>query len=132
MKYTLEERRQLALDLKKQGRNCCQCVAMAFADVTGADPQLLGRIAQGFGGGFGGHGDVCGAVSGATMVSGLVYDSLERPALYGKVKTAMDAFADLNGSYVCRELKRPGRKPCSELITDSVEILHRQLEADGF
>lgn len=132
MKYTIDERRQRALAFRKEGRNCAQCVAMAFDDIAGADPQLLGRISAGFGGGFGAHGEVCGAVSGATMISGLAYDTLPRPELYAKVRATMDAFGGLNGSYVCRELKHPGRKPCSELITDAVEILHRQLEADGF
>ena len=44
MKYTLEERRQRALDLKKQGHNCCQSVAMAFGDDTARDQQLLSRL----------------------------------------------------------------------------------------
>ena len=132
MEYTLEERRQRALDLKKQGHNCCQSVAMAFGDVTATDDPRLSRLSAGVGSGFGGKGEVCGAITGATMVAGMAYDATKRPAVYGKVRETMDAFANLNGSYICRELKGPDRKPCAELITDAVEILHRQLEADGF
>ncbi len=132
MKYTLEERKERARQLRKEGKNCCQCVAMVFDDVADADPEMLSRIAAGFGSGFGAQGDVCGVMSGVTMVTGLVYDSLARPALYAKVRQPMDAFKEMNGSYICRELKQPGRRPCIDLITDGVEILHRQLEADGF
>lgn len=130
MKYTLEERKELARQLRKQGYNCCQSVAMAFDDVIDTDPAILSQIAGGFGSGFGGKGEVCGAVSGATMVCGLANGAMERPALYGKVKEIMDSFSRLNGSYICRELKQPGRKPCTDLVVDAVEILHRQLEAD--
>ncbi|MDE6090336.1 MAG: C-GCAxxG-C-C family protein [Duncaniella sp.] len=132
MKYTLEQRKELARELRKQGKNCSQCVALAFDDVIDADPILLERLASGFGSGFGGQGEVCGAISGATMVCGLVYDGLDRPALYSKVRQPMDDFRKANGSYICRELKQPGRRPCIDLITDGVEMLHRQLEADGF
>ncbi len=132
MKYTVEERKDKARALRKEGYNCCQCVALAFDDVTdGSDPALLGLISAGFGSGFGGKGEVCGAVSGATMVCGLANPGLPRPQLYGKVKEVMDSFSSLNGSYICRELKQPGRRPCIDLITDAVEMLHRQLEADG-
>lgn len=132
MEYTLEQRKERARELRKQGRNCSQCVAMAFDDVIAADPELIARISEGFGSGFGGKGEVCGAMSGTTMVCGLVYGNLDRPQLYAKVRQPLEAFAALNGSYICRELKQPGRKPCIDLITDGVEALHRQLEADGF
>ncbi|MCM1077115.1 MAG: C-GCAxxG-C-C family protein [Bacteroides sp.] len=132
MRYTEEERKERARELRKQGYNCCQCVAMVFDDVTGADPELMARMASGFGSGFGGSGEICGVISGVTMVEGMVYDNLERPALYAKVRQPMAEFKEMNGSCLCRELKQPGRRPCIDLITDGVGILHRQLEADGF
>ncbi|MDE5672553.1 MAG: C-GCAxxG-C-C family protein [Duncaniella sp.] len=132
MKYTLEERKELARRLRGEGRNCCQCVAMAFGDMNESETELLARISSGFGSGIGGKGEICGVMSGATMVCGLVYNQLERPALYAKVRQPLDKFEELNGSYVCQELKRPGRKPCIDLIADGVEILHRQFETDGF
>ena len=132
MKYTLEERKELARRLRAEGRNCCQRVAVAFGDMNESETELLARISSGFGSGIGGKGEICGVMSGATMVCGLVYNQLERPALYAKVRQPLDKFEELNGSYVCQELKRPGRKPCIDLIADGVEILHRQFEADGF
>ena len=130
MKYNLEERKERARMLRNDGYNCSQCVVLAFDDLTGVDSGLIARISSGFGSGYGGRGEVCGAVSGATMVSGLSYD-LERPALYGKVKGVMSEFERMNGSCICRELKQPGRSPCIDLITAAVEILHRKFEADG-
>lgn len=130
LKYTEEERKERARELRKQGYNCCQCVAMVFDDVTDAGPGMLEKISQGFGSGFGGKQEVCGALSGTTMICGLVYDKLPRPELYKKVKAPMDSFRELNGSYICRELKQPGRRPCVDLICDAVGILHRQLEEE--
>lgn len=130
MKYSVEERKRFARELRKEGRNCCQCVAMAFDDVTGLDKELVARMTEGFGSGFGGRQDVCGTLSGSTMICGMAYD-LPRKDVYGKVKAVMSEFEGLEGSCICRELKVPGRKPCLELITDAVEILHKQLEADG-
>lgn len=132
MKYTLGQRQELARELRKQGLNCCQCVAMAFDDLTAADPQLLTALSAGFGSGFGASGEVCGAISGATMLTGLLNPSLPRPALYAQVRETMAEFSALNGSCICRELKKPGRKPCVDLITDTVAILHKRFEADGY
>lgn len=131
MNYDVEQRKEMARQLRKQGRNCCQCVAMVFDDLTGIDGETIGRIAEGFGSGFGGRQEVCGTVSGATMVCGMAYADMDRKGIYGKVKDFMGAFERLEGSCVCRDLKQPGRKPCLELITDAVEMLHKQLEADG-
>lgn len=131
MKYNIEQRKELARQLRKQGLNCCQCVAMAFDDVTGMDHETIKRLAEGFGSGFGGSQEICGTVSGATMVCGPAYPELDRKGVYGKVKELMDKFGRLEGSCVCRELKKPGRKPCLELITDMVGLVHTRLESDG-
>ena len=128
MKYTLEERVARARELRAQGYNCAQCVAMAFDDVTGADNAVMARVAGGFGTGMGASGGVCGAVSGTTMVLGLVNDSDPRPELYCKVRESIQEFENLEGYLNCRDLKREGRKPCLELITDAVAMLHKRIE----
>ena len=47
----------------KQGYNCAQSVAGAFADLTGTAPEQLMAAMGGFGGGVGGsHEELCGAV----------------------------------------------------------------------
>ena len=114
MKYTLEERVARARELRAQGYNCSQCVVMAFDDVIDGDMQSLARAAQGFGSGIGASGNICGAISGTTMVLGLVKDSLARPELYRQVRDALDEFKQLEGYTDCRDLKQEGRKPCTK------------------
>lgn len=128
MKYTVEERKERARELRREGYNCAQCVAMAFDDILPSERiEAATLAAQGFGSGYGGRGYMCGAVSGATMVLGLTGQQ-PRPALYKQVSTLIDGFASLEGAVNCSDLKKPGRKPCIDLITDAVEILHKQLE----
>lgn len=131
MKYNVEQRKELARGLRAQGYNCCQCVAMAFEDISGLDADTAGRLSEGFGSGFGGRREVCGTLSGVTMICGLAYPDVDRKELYAKVQAVMDAFESREGSCICRELKVTGRKPCLDLITDAVELFHNQLEADG-
>lgn len=129
MKYTLEERKERARQLHKQGYNCSQCVVMVFDDVHGLSEDVAARAAAGFGGGVGGMRQICGAVSGMTMLEGLVKYShpADKPMLYAEVKAAAQEFAELNGSLICGELLRPGRKPCMELIEDAITIIDDRL-----
>jgi len=127
MKYTLDERVARARELRAQGYNCSQCVVMAFDDVIEGDIALLARAAGGFGSGMGASGNMCGAITGTTMVLGLVHDNDPRPALYKRVREAMQEFVDLEGYADCRDLKKEGRKPCVDLITDAVAMLHNRL-----
>ena len=68
------------------------------------------RIATAFGGGIAGHGEVCGAVSGAAMAIGLKCgrdsgDDLDAKAeTYAKVEQFTNAFREKFGSIICREL----------------------------
>ena len=54
----------------REGWNCCQSVAMAYADVLGLPEKSVAKLASGFGGGFGRLREVCGCVSGMTLVAG--------------------------------------------------------------
>lgn len=131
MKYSLDERLERARTLRAAGHNCSQCIVMAFDDVLppGADVSLLARAAHGFGSGIGGSGDVCGAVTGATMVLGIVRDGVARPELYREVSAVKHEFEALEGAIDCRDLKGvAGRKPCLDLILDEVRLLHERLE----
>lgn len=129
MKYSIEERKSRARSQRAEGYNCAQCVVMAFDDILSPSRVEAGALAaQGLGSGFGGQGYVCGALSGATLTLGLLGES-PRPALYKKVSKIFADFASLEGVVNCSDLKKPGRKPCIDLITDAVEILHRHLES---
>ena len=61
----------LAADLFLEGFNCAQAVIGAYADRIGIGEQEAFSMGAGFGGGAG-TGELCGAVSGAVMVLGLL------------------------------------------------------------
>ncbi|MDE6766450.1 MAG: C-GCAxxG-C-C family protein [Duncaniella sp.] len=127
-KYTEEERVARARAMRREGYNCAQCVILAFDDLLpseSVDTAVL--AAQGFGSGYGGRGYVCGAVSGTNMVLGLT-GSRPRPELYRLTGGIIDDFIAMEGAVDCSDLKKPGRKPCIDLISDAVVILHRRIE----
>lgn len=128
---TLQQRIDKARELHALGYTCAQCVAMSFDDVTAshASQQLLAAITSGFGGGFGGSRETCGAISGMTAVNGLTgfTSSADKRKVYASTASLVEQFKTLNGSVVCRELRVPGAKPCMTLIEDAVTILHNAL-----
>lgn len=131
--------------LFKEGFNCAQAVAMAFAEETGMDEKMMMKASAGFGGGMGRLREVCGSVSGAVMVLGLlagrddVKNNEAKKELYRLVQEQASAFKEANGSYICRELlqgvtadTRPQpdertpeyyrKRPCAELVELSADI----------
>lgn len=129
MKYTLEQRKERARGLHKQGFNCSQCVAMAFDDIYDLNQDIVARVSAGFGGGVGGMRHICGAVSGMVILEGILnYSSpSDKPMVYANVKTVAHEFEQLNGSIICSDLQKPGRKPCIELIEDAIAIIDAKL-----
>ena len=61
-----------AKELFLEGYNCSQAVALAYADIADVDAALLAKIAAPFGGGMGRLREVCGAVSGMTLLAGFI------------------------------------------------------------
>lgn len=92
------------------GYNCAQSVALAFADLTDIGEDSLLKLASSFGGGMGRLREVCGAVTGAFIVLGLLKgysDSKagqEKTAHYKTIQNFAADFKAENGSYICREL----------------------------
>ena len=73
MKVNPTERALQAKELFLEGYNCAQSVFLAYADIVGMEPELAATISAPFGGGMGRLREVCGAVSGMTMVAGMLY-----------------------------------------------------------
>lgn len=127
---TLQQRHDKACELHRLGYNCAQCVALAFTDVTGLDEATTARVAAGLGGGVGATGEICGALTGATIAEGLLHfnSPTDKPAINARVKDVCSQFAALNGGMVrCRDLKGKEKKPCMELIEEAITILHNSL-----
>ncbi len=138
-----------AMALFHEGYNCAQAVVGAFAEETKIDFETLMKIAAPFGGGMGRLREVCGAVSGMFMVTGLLYgydspdDKEAKKELYTRVQSLAFKFKAQNGSYICRELlglentgadnptpeMRTGeyykKRPCVLLVGDAAEMLDR-------
>ena len=96
----------------RNGFNCCQSVACVFADEVGIDESLLYKMGEGFGAGMGTTQGVCGALSGAAMLAGLVHsDGNTEKAGLTKAKTTRTAgimqkkFIEQAGALICKEIK---------------------------
>ena len=100
----------IAEELFREGYNCAQAVFIAFCDKTGFDKDLAAKTASSFGGGLGRMREVCGAVSGAAMVLGVLKgyadpaDHDAKKAHYALVQEFARRFKEYNGSIICREL----------------------------
>ena len=137
-----------------EGYNCAQAVLLAFEDVTGLDKKTAAMLASSFGGGLGRMREVCGAVSGAAMVLGLVKgysdptDREAKKAHYRLIQEFCARFMEKNGSIVCRELlsgvktnengipeKRTEeyyqKRPCPELVKQAAEIADEMLNYEN-
>ena len=146
------DRCALAYQYHREGYNCAQSVAGAFADLTGFSPEQLMASMGGFGGGVGGsHGELCGAVSGGVLVLSLLHphtdgaDRAGKVAVYARTKEFRRRFEEVFGLTRCGELlkARPGvteKNPasarlgvtahCDNMIVTAVEILEQMLSEE--
>lgn len=146
----MSEKADKAKELFKSGYNCSQAVLGVFCEELGLDFDTAMKISSSFGGGMGRMREVCGTVSGMFMAAGLAYSSSDSSAQnkteqYKIVQELAKRFKDRNGSIICRELLQgiensttptPSertetyykKRPCIELVSDSVEILEQYLK----
>lgn len=146
------DRREKAQKLFLSGYNCSQAVAIAFSDLVGIDEQTMCRLSSTFGGGFGRLREICGAVSGAGIILGLLYydnnpnNKKAKAEHYKRVQEFAKAFKEINGSYICGELldgkinvnKDPNPdernaeyfkiRPCVKMVDDAVKLLNEYIE----
>ena len=146
----MSEKADKAKELFKSGYNCSQAVLGVFCEELGLNFDTAMKISSSFGGGMGRMREVCGTVSGMFMAAGLAYSSSDSSAQnkteqYKIVQELAKRFKDRNGSIICRELLQgiensttptPSertetyykKRPCIELVGDSVEILEQYLK----
>ncbi|NDW19762.1 C_GCAxxG_C_C family protein [Dysgonomonas sp. 216] len=137
----MENRVEKAVGLFKEGYNCSQSVFVAYADVFNLDKDTALKLSCSFGGGIGGMREVCGAVSGMTMLAGL-YNGTNKPkdkegkkVNYDTVQLLANEFKAENGSIICKELLAlvPGlpedkkKKPCVEYVRQCAELVEKHL-----
>lgn len=123
-----ELRVQRGVQFFKQGYNCSQSVALAFADMYGVPEPLLARMSASFGGGIGRMRETCGAACAMFMLAGMeVTNSDDRPEVlpksvnpypdpelkkkdYEVVQRLARDFREQTGSIICKELLGLTRK----------------------
>ena len=139
-----------AKEFFNKGYNCAQSVALAYADVTSLDEEMVAKITASFGGGMGRLREVCGAVSGMAFVASFLSpcptaDNAEaKKANYALVQHVAEKFREQNGAIVCRillGLDRPKdeptpsprtaeyykKRPCADLVYDAALIVGEYL-----
>lgn len=146
----VEEKRRLAMQLFREGHNCAQSVFLAFRVETGMDRETALRLTSAMGGGVARLREICGAISGLSLVAGMLHGSTDpldqevKTRLYERVQAMSEVFRKENGSIICRELlalpegpdqptpeKRTETyyrlRPCGEYVGCAAAILARSL-----
>lgn len=106
----MKDRSEEAAVRLQSGFNCAQAVLSSYAGDLGLPDDAAPRIASLFGGGMGRTGEVCGAVTGALMVLGLVVgkpapvDLEEKDRQHAMARELMARFRERHGSLLCRDL----------------------------
>jgi len=149
-KIDVNARTQQAVENFKNGYNCAQSVAMAYADLYSVDIETLKILSAPFGGGMGRLREVCGAVTGMFLILGMEHpasapnDIPTKTANYKAVQGTAQQFKDKMGSYVCADLLKIGRhpqkstpedrnseyyakRPCAYCVAVAAEILGKEL-----
>ena len=135
---------------RDQYLNCCQSVMKALGGLTPVKKDLLARIGTGFGGGFAGMGEICGALTaGIILISAKFGVRGDEPhEVFRRKKNRCKElvrefyrwFKDEYGCLDCREitgidggteeglalytdLKQAHKVPCHKIIENSVRKL---------
>jgi len=148
----MKAKTEIAVEKFLSGYNCAQAVLYAYGPNLGLDTETALKVATGFGGGLGGSGETCGAVTGGVLALGLKYgrgaqqDRSVADVAYQKTRDLMAAFEQAHGSCCCRtllggcDLRTPqGRqqfkdqdlhhKTCAKCVQTVGEILAGMLQA---
>ena len=134
----MDEKLKLAGQVYQKGYTCSQAVFAAFAEDMGLDEQTAYRMMEGFGGGFGGLQQVCGAFSAATAVISYYYssgsmDGASKGRTYPAIRRAAEIFSQEDGATNCREIlhgNSPKALQCSMKVKDAVLVVHKVLAED--
>lgn len=148
-------RKERAVQLFRQGYNCAQSVFGAYADLYGIPADMAFRISASFGAGVGRMREVCGCVSGMSLVAGLETGAVEgadrdaKARNYAVVQEMAKRFREQSGgSIICRELlglkkaedssvpaERTSeyykKRPCVELIGAACDIIEETFNLGG-
>ena len=140
---------ELAASRFEKGFACSQAILSAYGEELGLDRDTALKIAAGFGGGMGRMAETCGAVTGAFMVIGLKYGTIDpedkatKDKTYDLVQEFANRFKSRQGSISCQDLlgydvsspeeleaakeKELFDNICPKLVKEAAEILEEML-----
>ena len=158
MNEKIQARAESARSYFLQGYGCAQSVLLAFSDLTGLDEKTSARLGSSFGGGMGRLREVCGGVTGAFAVLGLLCgyddpaDKEGKSRHYADIRELARRFSERSrgGSIICRELLTGAglsgesggeaeartaeyyqKRPCPDLVALAAEVLAEMLREKG-
>jgi len=119
------DRKELAVQLKHNGFNCCQAVLCAFKDELPYSEEELKKMGAAFGVGMGCMEATCGSLCAAQMILGMKeYEG--KPVLRDAAAIAKD-FNDRCGATICKELKGAQTGvvlcKCDDCVRNAVAVL---------
>jgi C_GCAxxG_C_C family probable redox protein len=127
---------QKCKELHDKGFNCSQTVACTFCEDLGFDMETVFRLSEGFGLGVGCAQGICGAVSGAAMIAGMIESDgdLEEPKTkrntYARAKHILRAFNEEVGAVLCKDIKGRDESeaiyPCDDCIALCVRLVEEE------
>jgi C_GCAxxG_C_C family probable redox protein len=96
-----EETMKNAKTLAEEEFLCSEAVLLALSKTLGVENNIIPRIATGFGGGIGRHGEICGALSGAIMGLGLHFGR-DHPSETAEGKSPYDYSHTMVNRFIAR------------------------------
>lgn len=134
----MESKANLAIENFKKGYNCSQAIVCAYCEAFGMKEEDAFRVSEGFGGGMGGLGETCGAVTGMYMVLSLINSKgdLQNPRetkmnTFKAIQALTQEFEAKNKSTICKELKGQNGGPllrsCIGCVEDAAALLDAYL-----
>ncbi len=144
----MENKKQIAQNLFRQGYNCAQSVLGAFHEEINMTFEDALKLSSSFGGGMGRMREVCGAVSSMFMIAGIKKgyttpnDDAIKEKHYKLIQDLANQFKEKYNTIICRELletndnspipsKRTEKyyeeRPCEEFIKTCAELITQNL-----
>ncbi len=137
-------------ELFMQGYNCSQSVVGAFCEELGMDFETAVKLVSPLGGGMGRLREVCGAVSGMFLLTGMIFGYTEpnnlevKGKLYERIQELAKRFKAKHNTIICRELlegietsdsPEPSertaeyyqKRPCLKIIKEAAQIFEEYL-----
>ena len=137
----MESRIEQAVERYQEGYTCSQAVFATYADLFDIPWEQALKLSAPFGGGVGGLRQLCGSVSGMTLIAGL-YNGMTQPGDKAARKSNFDIVKHLavrfekeHGSIRCGQLLglEPGlpegyrKKPCAEYVRTCARLIEEHL-----